>query len=150
MFKRISLASLLAFSVVVSGQAFAQAPANPAAAKPAAAKPAAAKPAAAKPAAAKTAKAQKAAAVKVPKGKLMIDNRRNTELSELSLQPAGAKAGTEPTIVAKALAAGQKITVALPAKAGCVFNINGTFDDESTLDVPASDLCKDPVITLVE
>lgn len=138
MFKRISLASLLALSVAASGSAFAQAPASPAAAKPAAAK------------AAKVVKVQKAAAVKVPKGKLLIDNHRDTVLTELSLQPAGAKAGTEPTIVAKALAAGQKITVALPAKAGCVFNINGTFEDESTLDVPASDLCKDPVITLVE
>ena len=143
MFKRISLASALALSVVASGAAFAQAPASPAAAKAATAKPAAAKPA-------KAAKVQKPVAVKVAKGKLLIDNRRDSALTELSLQPAGAKAGTEPTVVAKELAAGQKITVALPAKSGCVFNINGSFEDESTLDVPASDLCKDPVITLVE
>ncbi len=135
MFKRITMASVLAFSVTASGAAFAQAPTASAAATKAA-KPAT--------------KAQKTAVVKVPKGKLLIDNHRDSTLTELSLQPAGANAGTEPTVVAKQLEAGKKITIALPAKSGCVFNVNGTFEDESTLDVPERDLCKDPVITLVE
>ena len=39
---------------------------------------------------------------------------------------------------------------AFASQASAADIINGSFEDESTLDVPASDLCKDPVITLVE
>jgi hypothetical protein len=130
MLKRIALASVVLSSMLAAGPLAAQTEPPKAAPKPAkvAAKPK-------KPA--------------IPAGKIAIDNRRDAVLVELTLTPAGGKGGA-PIVVAHDLAAGQKLLVPLPKKAGCVFTMSGTFDDESTLDVPAQNLCKDGAVNLVE
>ncbi len=93
--------------------------------------------------------AKPGAKVVVPKGKIQIDNKRLVTLSELTITPAGAAPGA-PIVVARDLGSGQKILATLPKKAGCVFTLSGSFDDESSLEVPAQNLCKDPTINLVE
>jgi hypothetical protein len=131
MLKKIALASVVLLSMLAAGPLAAQTE-PPAKAKPKPAKVAA--------------KPKKPA---IPAGKIAIDNRRDAVLVELSLTPSGGKS-TAPIVVAHDLPAGQKIIVPLPKKAGCVFSVSGSFDDESTVDVPPQNLCKDGAINLVE
>ena len=79
---------------------------------------------------------------------VLVDNRREATLMELTLK-SKAK-GAEEVVVAKDLAPGAKLTAKLPAKAGCVFDVSGFFDDESVLEVAGVNLCKDKRLTLVE
>ena len=79
---------------------------------------------------------------------VLVDNRREATLMELTLK-SKAK-GAEDIVVAKDLAPGAKLTAKLPAKAGCVFDVSGFFDDESVLEVAGVNLCKDKRLTLVE
>lgn len=101
---------------------------------------------AAPPATKKVAKAKAAKVAPVPKGKVVVDNQRNATLNELIVTPSGGA----PVTIAKDLPGGQKVTVPLPKKMACVVTISGSFDDESEVDVPSQNLCKDGRITLVE
>ena len=95
--------------------------------------------------------AQETKPVKVAKavsGAVLVDNRREANLLELTLT-SRAK-GVKPTVIAKDLAAGAKLNAKLPAKGGCVYDVAGTFDDESVLEVAGVNLCKDRRLTLVE
>jgi hypothetical protein len=88
----------------------------------------------------------KPAAAKAVAGDVLVDNRREATLLELSLKAKGA----DEVVVAKDLGPGAKLTAKLPAKAGCVFDVSGFFDDESVLEVAGVNLCKDKRLTLVE
>ena len=79
---------------------------------------------------------------------VLVDNRREATLMELTIK-SKAK-GAEDIVVAKDLAPGAKLTAKLPAKAGCVFDVSGFFDDESVLEAAGVNLCKDKRLTLVE
>ena len=79
---------------------------------------------------------------------VLVDNRREATLLELTLK--GKAKGAEDIVLAKDLAPGTKLTAKLPAKAGCVFDVAGSFDDESMLEVAGVNLCKDKRLTLVE
>ena len=79
---------------------------------------------------------------------VLVDNRREATLMELTIK-SKAK-GAEDIVVAKDLAPGAKLTAKLPAKSGCVFDVSGFFDDESVLEVAGVNLCKDKRLTLVE
>ena len=101
-----------------------------------------------------TASAQQAAPAKAkPAAKpaavadVLVDNRREATLMELTLK-SKAK-GAEDIVLAKDLGPGTKLTAKLPAKAGCVFDVSGFFDDESVLEVAGVNLCKDKRLTLV-
>ena len=85
-------------------------------------------------------------AAKAVAADVLVDNRREATLLELSLKAKGA----EEVVVAKDLGPGAKLTAKLPAKAGCVFDVSGFFDDESVLEVAGVNLCKDKRLTLVE
>ena len=85
-------------------------------------------------------------AAKAVAADVLVDNRREATLLELSLKAKGA----EEVVVAKDLGPGAKLTAKLPAKAGCVFDVSGFFDDESVLEVAGVNLCKDKSLTLVE
>ena len=101
-----------------------------------------------------TASAQQAAPAKAkPAAKpavadVLVDNRREATLMELTLK-SKAK-GAEDIVLAKDLGPGTKLTAKLPAKSGCVFDVSGFFDDESVLEVAGVNLCKDKRLTLVE
>ena len=129
--------------------AFAQEDPPAAAAKPA--KPKAPRPAKPKPADAAADKPvpAKPAAKAAGKGSVLVDNRRDTTLVELTLMPKGKGAGA-PLVIARDVASGGKVNAKLPAKAGCVFDVSGSFDDESVLEVASVNLCKDGRLTLVE
>jgi len=79
---------------------------------------------------------------------VLVDNRREATLLELTIK-SKAK-GAEEIVLAKDLGPGAKQTAKLPAKAGCVFDVSGAFDDESVLEVAGVNLCKDKRMTLVE
>jgi len=79
---------------------------------------------------------------------VLVDNRREATLMELTLK-SKAK-GAEDIVLAKDLGPGTKLTAKLPAKSGCVFDVSGFFDDESVLEVAGVNLCKDKRLTLVE
>lgn len=79
---------------------------------------------------------------------VLVDNRREATLLELTIK-SKAK-GAEDIVLAKDLGPGTKLTAKLPAKAGCVFDVSGSFDDESVLEVAGVNLCKDKRLTLVE
>ena len=79
---------------------------------------------------------------------VLVDNRREATLMELTIK--SKVKGAEDIVVAKDLAPGAKLTAKLPAKAGCVFDVSGFFDDESVLEVAGVNLCKDKRLTLVE
>jgi hypothetical protein len=79
---------------------------------------------------------------------VLVDNRREATLLELTIK-SKAK-GAEEIVLARDLGPGSKQTAKLPAKAGCVFDVSGAFDDESVLEVAGVNLCKDKRMTLVE
>ena len=79
---------------------------------------------------------------------VLVDNRREATLLELTIK-SKAK-GAEEIVLARDLGPGAKQTAKLPAKAGCVFDVSGAFDDESVLEVAGVNLCKDKRMTLVE
>jgi len=97
--------------------------------------------------------AQQAAPAKKPAAKptsadVLVDNRREATLLELTIK--GKSKGSEEITLAKDVAPGAKLTAKLPAKSGCVFDVSGAFDDESVLEVAGVNLCKDKRMTLVE
>ena len=87
-------------------------------------------------------------AAKVVSADVLVDNRREATLLELTIK-SKAK-GAEDIVLAKDLGPGTKLTAKLPAKSGCVFDVSGSFDDESVLEVAGVNLCKDKRLTLVE
>src|SRR4051812_26990607 len=61
-------------------------------------------------------------------GQVLVQNNRDATLVELTL--TGKTKGAEPVTIASGISPGGKMTGKLPAKAGCVFSVAGTFDDE--------------------
>jgi hypothetical protein len=79
---------------------------------------------------------------------VQVLNQRDTTLVELTVLGNGRNA--QAITIASQIGPGGKMTTKVPANQGCVFAVNGSFDDESTVEVPQVNLCKDPRITLVE
>ncbi len=79
---------------------------------------------------------------------VLVDNRREATLLELTIK-SKAK-GAEDIVLATDLGPGAKLNAKFPAKSGCVFDVSGSFDDESVLEVAGVNLCKDKRMTLVE
>ena len=80
-------------------------------------------------------------------GAILVSNQRDSTLLELTATPQNG--GAEITI-ARDVAAGARAAGKLPAKAGCVFNLSGRFEDESSMEAANLNLCKDGRINLVE
>ena len=113
--------------------------------------------AAAPPPAAPAARAPKAVVKKKPRRPVApkeathvnVINKRDATLVELSVVSQTAK-NAAPQIVAHDLASGKRVTTALAKRGGCIYSVNGTFDDQSTVEISALDLCKDNNLNLVE
>jgi hypothetical protein len=152
---KAALGSVLAIAILAApGLAAAQslfaAPAPDTSSSPAASTPPDAS--ATAPAKAKRPVARKAAAKPaVPKtvAKINISNNRDATLVELSVISTTAKDAT-PQIVARDLKSGQKVTAPLAKNGGCIYDVSGNFDDQSTVEQAAVDFCKDANINLVE
>jgi hypothetical protein len=87
----------------------------------------------------------------VPKtvAKVNVINDRDATLVELSVISTTAKDAT-PQIVARDLKSGQKISAPLAKNGGCIYDVSGNFDDQSTVEQSAVDFCKDANLDLVE
>lgn len=83
-----------------------------------------------------------------PKGAISITNARSAMLVELAVISHNAK--VEPAIVARSLASGTATRAALPKAGGCIYDIDGLFEDETTVQITGLNLCKDARINLVE
>jgi hypothetical protein len=87
---------------------------------------------------------------KVHKGpasvKIVVTNARAVGLAELTAAPDGGEAKT----ILKGLAPGKKKVVSVAHGKSCVFDLHAVYDDSSTTDNAAVDLCKDKTINLVE
>ena len=81
--------------------------------------------------------------------KVNVNNKRSSTLVELTVTSNSA-ANAQPQMVASGLIAGKRKTSNLSKKGGCLYDVAGSFDDESTIEVAGMDLCKDPNINLVE
>ncbi len=81
--------------------------------------------------------------------KVNVVNKRSATLVELSVTSKSA-ASAQPQIVASGLIAGKRKTSNLAKRGGCIYDVSGEFDDESTIEVAGMDLCKDTTINLVE
>lgn len=156
-----AIVAALTFSVTIGaglGTAMAQNAVNNAAA-PAAQAPAAQAPAAKAPAAKAKPKVKKVAAkakpmkaavpADAPKGRILIDNQRDAVLTEVILTSKSAAAAA-PFVVAHGLAAHTRLVVPLPKGGGCVYDVEGTFDDTATVEQSSSDLCNDRALHLTE
>ncbi len=99
-----------------------------------------------------TAPARKAVAKKTTAkhaARVNIVNKRGATLVELAVVSKSA-ANAQPQVVAAGLLAGKRKTSNLTKNGGCVYDISGEFDDESTIEVSGLDLCRDGTINLVE
>jgi hypothetical protein len=87
---------------------------------------------------------------KVHKGpasvKVIVTNSRAVGLAELTAAPDGGEAKT----ILKGLKPGKKKAVSVAHGKSCVFDLHAVYDDSSTTDNAAVDLCKDKAINLVE
>lgn len=81
--------------------------------------------------------------------KVNIVNKRGATLVELAVLSKSA-ANAQPQMVASGLLAGKRKTTNLTRNGGCIYDVSGAFDDESTIEVTGLDLCKDANINLVE
>ena len=99
-------------------------------------------------AAAKPAAAKAAAKPVAGKNTILVDNRREATLVELTISSKDRNGGA--AVIARDVSPGGRVNAKLPAKGGCIWDVSGSFDDESTLEVASVNLCKDPRLTLVE
>ena len=80
-----------------------------------------------------------------PSMSVLIENKRLVGLVELAVVSKG-----EVYTVATNLASGKNTNGKIPNKAGCVVDVDGMFEDGTTVEVAKVNLCKDKRITLVE
>ena len=100
------------------------------------------------PVASKPAAGKAAAKLAANKNPVIVDNRRQATLVELTITSKDRNGGA--AVIARDVSPGGRVNAKLPAKGGCVWDVSGSFDDESTLEVASVNLCKDPRLTLVE
>jgi hypothetical protein len=81
-------------------------------------------------------------------GNLVVTNQRRAMLLELSL--VARERGNATSVMAGEIPPGGRQVTQLPARAGCIFNVEGRFADGSTVAVANINLCKDGRINLVE
>ena len=79
---------------------------------------------------------------------VQVINQRDATLVDLSI--LGRVKNARTVLIASGVGPGGKKAAKVPANQGCLFSVSGSFDDESTVDVPVVNLCKDSRITLVE
>ena len=101
--------------------------------------------------------AQTAAPAKAPVGKpqrkptasvtVVVTNSRSVALTELDATPSGMFL---PKAIVSHLAPGAKTSVAIATDKDCVYDLRGTYSDDSVTELPSVDLCKDHSVNLVD
>jgi hypothetical protein len=82
----------------------------------------------------------------IPKGSIRIKNSDSSTLLSVSL----ASKGDDPDVVAQSVPSGRSVIVPLPKAGECVYDIEGKFEDWSSVSVPGVDLCKDQTLNIGE
>jgi hypothetical protein len=83
-----------------------------------------------------------------PKGFITISNARESTLLELAIVSKNEK--LEPEIVARGLETGGSAKAKLPKTGGCIYDIDGLFEDQTTIQLSGLNLCKDGVVRFVD
>jgi hypothetical protein len=99
----------------------------------------------------KPAKKKRAAADAEPKagpGQVMVWNDHAAALKQIVLTSASDP--KKATLFSKSLPAGAKAVVNLPAKGGCVYSVEGQFDDGTSISADSVEVCKDRSLNLTE
>jgi len=105
-----------------------------------------------KPASAKAATATAATAKKAPAARdvvLTLNNQRKSSVVFFTVIGKDSS-GQEPNLLKDALAAGKSIKVKAKAVTGCAVAVAADFEDGSSVEATGIDLCKDPVVKLVD
>jgi hypothetical protein len=100
---------------------------------------------AAGPALAQSAAKPKPKAKEDPAMSVLVENKRTVGLIELAVVSKG-----QIYTVATNVESGKNANAKVPSKAGCVVDIDGMFEDGTTVEVAKVNICKDKRITLVE
>lgn len=94
--------------------------------------------------------AQAATAKKAPPknaSSAIVSNARTVALTGLTLTSAGGK---NVATLKKPLAPGKKQSFKIAGKAGCLFSVNASFEDDAELEQSEVDLCLDSNIRLTD
>ncbi|MDB5597434.1 MAG: hypothetical protein JWM36_4395 [Hyphomicrobiales bacterium] len=83
-----------------------------------------------------------------PKGFITISNARESTLLELAIVSKNKK--LEPEIVARGLETGGSTKAKLPKTGGCIYDIDGLFEDQTTIQLSGLNLCKDGVVRFTD
>ncbi|MDB5649861.1 MAG: hypothetical protein JWL62_1381 [Hyphomicrobiales bacterium] len=94
------------------------------------------------------ASAAPAKAKPAPKGVVTVSNARESTLLELAIVSKNKK--LEPEIVARNLESGASIKAKLPKTGGCLYDIDGLFEDQTTIQMPGLNLCKDATLRFTD
>lgn len=100
----------------------------------------------------KPAKAKAATAKKAPVARdvvLTLNNQRKSSVVFFTVIGKDSN-GQEPNLLKDALAAGKSIKVKAKAVTGCAVSVAADFEDGSSVEATGIDLCKDPVVKLVD
>lgn len=83
-----------------------------------------------------------------PPAQVTVTNTRALLLGTLEIRSAD---GTRVVAsLREPLAGGKSVRLRLTRPQGCAYQVTGSFEDETDVETAAVDLCKDPVIRLVE
>lgn len=83
-----------------------------------------------------------------PPAQVTVTNARALILAALEIRSAD---GTRVVAsLREPLAGGKSVRLRLAKPQGCSYQVSGSFEDETDVETAAVDLCKDPVIRLVE
>lgn len=100
----------------------------------------------------KPAKAKAVTAKKAPAARdvvLTLNNQRKSSVVFFTVIGKDSN-GQEPNLLKDALIAGKSIKVKAKAVTGCAVSVAADFEDGSSVEATGIDLCKDPVVKLVD
>lgn len=100
----------------------------------------------------KPAKAKPAAVKKAPAGRdvvLTLNNQRKSPVVFFTVFGKESN-GQEPNLLKDALAAGKSVKVKAKSMTGCTLSVAADFEDGSSVEASGLDVCKDPVVKLVD
>ena len=100
----------------------------------------------------KPAKAKAAAPKKAPAGRdvvLTLSNKRKSPVVFFTVFGTESN-GQEPNLLKEALETGKSIKVKAKSIAGCTVSVAADFEDGSSVEASGLDICKDPVVKLID
>ena len=100
----------------------------------------------------KATKAKSAVAQKAPVARdviLTLNNQRKSAVIFFTVIGKDSN-GQEPNLLKDALAAGKSLKVKATAVGGCKVSVAADFEDGSSVEATGLDICKDPIVKLID